>query len=123
VQVVRVLLVDDQPEVLRVLAAIVDECPGFAVVAEATSGEAALVAAAETQPDLVLMDVNLPGIDGVEATRRLLRGNVPPAVILLSTYDDDAGERLVAESGAGRYLTKSVFGPECLADAWAAVAR
>lgn len=121
--VVRVLLVDDQPEVLRVLAAIVDETPGFVVVAEAASGEAALVAAAGTQPDLVLMDVNLPGIDGLEATRRLLRGDAAPAVILLSTYDDDAGDRFVAESGAVRYLTKSVFGPDCLADAWAAVAH
>ena len=120
--VVRVLLVDDQPEVLRVVAAIVDETAGFVVVAEAASGEAALVAAATTHPDLVLMDVNLPGIDGVEATRRLLREDAPPVVILLSTYDEDAGERFVAESGAVRYLTKSVFGPECLADAWAAVA-
>lgn len=121
--VVRVLLVDDQPEVLRVMAAIVGETAGFVVVAEAASGEAALAAAAETQPDLVLMDVNLPGIDGVEATRRLLREDAPPVVILLSTYDDDAGERFVAESGALRYLTKSAFGPECLAETWSTVAN
>ena len=71
--VVRVLLVDDQAPFLRAMRSVVHETAGFEVVGEASSGEQSLLAAAELLPDLVLMDVNLPGIDGVEATRRLRR--------------------------------------------------
>ena len=69
--VVRVLLVDDQVPFLRAMRAVVEETDGFEVVGDACSGEDSLRAAAELLPDLVLMDVNLPGIDGLEATRRL----------------------------------------------------
>src|SRR5688572_16123851 len=68
---VRVLIVDDQETFRRALASVVEETPGFTMVGSATSGEESLVAAAALRPQLVLMDVNLPGIDGLEATRRL----------------------------------------------------
>jgi DNA-binding NarL/FixJ family response regulator len=123
VAVVRVLLVDDQAEFLRAMTAVVGESPGFAVVGEAASGEESLVLAADLLPDLVLMDVNLPGIDGVEATRRLLDRDAPPVVLLLSTYDEDAGETLLADSGAAAYLTKSAFSPDRLDAAWWAAAH
>ena len=116
--VVRVLLVDDQAAFLRAMAAVVEETPGFEVVGVASSGEESLVVAAQLLPDLVLMDVNLPGIDGLEATRRLLDATSPPVVVLLSTYDEDAGEQFVAESGAAAYVTKSAFGPDRLEQAW-----
>ncbi|HYJ74504.1 MAG TPA: response regulator transcription factor [Kineosporiaceae bacterium] len=116
--VVRVLVVDDVVAYLGALVAVVDETPGFEVVAEASSGEDALVVATQSLPDLVLMDVHLPGIDGVEATRRLLLGACPPTVVLLSTYDDDAGQQFVAESGAAAYVHKAVFGPDRLEQAW-----
>jgi CheY-like chemotaxis protein len=74
-------------------------------------------------PDLVLMDVNLPGIDGVEATRRLRGRRCPPVVLLLSTYDEDAGAHFVAECGAVAYVTKSAFGPDRLREAWAAASK
>ena len=96
------------------MRSVVEETDGFEVVGEADSGEASLEAAAELAPDLVLMDVHLPGIDGLEATRRLAALPVPPVVLLLSTYDDDAGEGFVAESGAAGYVTKSAFGPDRL---------
>lgn len=117
--VVRVLLVDDQAPFLRAMSAVVEETPGFEVVGEASSGEESVRAAAELSPDLVLMDVNLPGIDGVEATRRLRACQSPPVVVLLSTYDEDAGARFVVESGAADYVTKSAFGPDRLREVWA----
>ena len=90
---------------------------------EASSGEESLIVAAQVLPDLVLMDVNLPGIDGLESTRRLLGLDYPPVVLLLSTYDEDAGNDFVAESGATAYVTKSAFGPDVLEDAWCAAVR
>ena len=69
------------------------------------------------------MDVNLPGIDGLEATRRLRAGSASPIVLLLSTYDDDAGAQFVAESGAAAYVTKSAFAPGRLEGVWARSAR
>ena len=116
--VVRVLVVDDVAAYLRAMLAVVAETPGFEVVGEASSGEDALIVATQSLPDLVLMDVHLPGIDGVEATRRLLLGARPPTVVLLSTYDDDAGQQFVARSGATAYVHKAVFSPDCLEQAW-----
>jgi len=116
---VRVLLVDDQPPFLRAMKAVVEETDGFDVVGEAVSGEESLVTAAGVRLDLVLMDVNLPGIDGLEATRRLRRLPSAPVVVLLSTYDEDAGARFIAECPAAAYVTKSAFGPDRLRQVWA----
>lgn len=118
--VVRVLMVDDQAPFLQAMCAVVGETDGFEVVGEAYSGEESLLAAAELVPDLVLMDVNLPGIDGLEAARRLLEYPSPAVVLLLSTYDEDAGAHFVAESGAAAYVTKSAFSPQRLRELWTA---
>lgn len=120
VSMVRVLVVDDQPLFRRAMSAVVEETDGFEVVGQAGSGEESLDAAAALRPDLVLMDVNLPGIDGLEATRRLRAGEERPVVVLLSTYDEPDGVRFVTESGAASYVTKSAFGPDRLAAAWSA---
>lgn len=121
--VVRVLVVDDVAAFLVAMVSVVGETPGFEVVAVASSGEEAVAVAAEAHPDLVLMDVNLPRIDGLEATRRLLRGAQAPTVLLLSTYDDDIGDQLVAESGAAAYLHKAALGPDRLQQAWSDARR
>lgn len=120
---VRVLLVDDQAPFLRAMTSVVEETGGFEVVGEASSGEESILAAAELMPDLVLMDVNLPGMDGLEATRRLRRRQSPPVVLLLSTYDEDAGAHFVSDSGAAAYVTKSAFGPDRLREAWTVASR
>ena len=115
---IRVLVVDDQEPFRRAIAAVVSATDGFVVVASAVSGEASLHAVARLRPDLVLMDVNLPGIDGLEVTRRITAADDPPVVVLLSTYEQDEFD--VAGSGAADYLPKATFGPDRLVAVWAA---
>ena len=114
---VRVLVVDDQETYRRAMTAVVEATDGFVVVGQAGSGEQSLEAAAALRPDLVLMDVNLPGIDGIEASRRLTGRPGGPAVVLLSTYDVDEFD--ISGSGAVDYVPKAAFGPDRLAEAWA----
>ena len=117
---VRVLIVDDQ-EPFRVAARmVVDATDGFEVVGDAETGEDSVSMASELAPDLVLMDVNLPGIDGLEATRRIRAGDAPPIVLLLSTYEEAEYAPRAAECGAAAYIPKAVFGPDKLEEAWAA---
>ena len=114
---VRVLIVDDQEPYRRAMGAVVDATDGFVVVGSATTGEESLTAAAELRPDLVLMDINLPGIDGIEAARRLSARPDGPVVVLLSTYDEDQFE--LSECGATAYIATAAFGPDRLSEAWA----
>jgi two-component system response regulator AlgR len=113
---IRVLVVDDQEPFRRAMATIVEETDGFVVVGSVASGEESLEAAADLTPDLVLMDVNLPGIDGIEASRRLTSEPGGPVVVLLSTYDQDQLD--LSGSGAAAYVAKATFGPDRLSEAW-----
>ena len=115
---VRVLVVDDHESFRRVAAAVVEATAGFVVAGSVATGEESLVAAAAVEPDLVLMDINLPGMDGLEATRWLRSSAHPPVVILLSTYDEDDFGR-ARDCGAAAYVAKSAFGTERLAAVWA----
>ena len=81
---VRVLAVDDSAAFRDVLTELVEAAPGFELVGEAASGEEAVELAADTRPDLVLMDVRLPGIDGVEAAARIRRLGRRPVILLLT---------------------------------------
>jgi DNA-binding NarL/FixJ family response regulator len=121
---VRVLVVDDQVPFRMAAAAVVDATDDFELVGEVETGEAAVDAARELHPDLVLMDVNLPGIDGLEATRRILShaagGGTPVVVLVLSTYEAAEYAPRAAEAGAASYIPKSEFSPDRLAQAWGA---
>ncbi|HEY7042386.1 MAG TPA: response regulator transcription factor, partial [Nocardioidaceae bacterium] len=86
---VRVLVVDDQEPFRRAAAGVIDEMAGFVVVGSVESAERSITAVAELHPDLVLMDVNLPAMNGIEAARRLTSANAGLVVLLLSTYDED----------------------------------
>jgi DNA-binding NarL/FixJ family response regulator len=121
VREVRVLIVDDQEPYRHAMAAVVGATSGFQVAGTVTTGEEALTAAAELVPDLVLMDVNLPGIDGIEATRRLVAREAAPVVVLLSTYDEDQVD--TAGCGAAAYIPKAAFGPDRLSAAWSGADR
>ncbi len=117
---VRVLVVDDQQAYRRAMTAVVEATVGFEVVGHAASGEESLAVADAVRPQLVLMDVNLPGIDGLEATCVLRALPDAPVVLLLSTYDAAEGDAFAVESGAAGYVTKSELEPDRLSGAWAA---
>ena len=118
---VRVLIVDDQEPFRMAARLVVETTEGFDVVGEAETGEESVALARELTPDLVLMDVNLPGINGLDATRQILDGqNEPVVVLLLSTYEEEEYAPRAAECGAAAYIPKAAFGPDRLESAWAA---
>lgn len=111
---VDVLIVDDQAPFRSVARTLVGRLAGWRVVGEVVSGEEALVAAATKHPRIVLMDINLPGISGIEATRRILDGNPDTAVVLLSTYARDDLPPEAATCGALAYVHKGDLTPALL---------
>jgi DNA-binding NarL/FixJ family response regulator len=117
---VRVLIVDDQLSFRRAARGVVELTDGFEVAGEVASGEASVAAARTLRPDLVLMDVHLPGIDGLEASRRIKAAGGGPVIFLLSTYEAAEFAERTAACGAAAYLAKAEFGPERLASTWAA---
>jgi DNA-binding NarL/FixJ family response regulator len=117
---VRVLIVDDQEPFRMAARMVVEATDGFDVVGEAETGEDSVEMARERKPDLVLMDVNLPGINGLDATRQILaEGADRVVVLLLSTYEEEEYAPRAAECGAAAYIPKAVFGPDRLEQAWA----
>lgn len=118
---IRILLVDDQKLMREGLRVLLEMEPDLEVVGEAGDGEAALAAYAEHQPDVVLMDIRMPGMDGVEATRRLRERWPEARVIILTTFDDDEYVFEGLRAGALGYLLKDVSGHE-LAEAVRTVA-
>ena len=115
---VRVLIVDDQEPFRRAAAAVVELTEPFLVVGTVDSGERCLTAVPVLRPDLVLMDLGLPGIDGMETARRLSALPHPPVVVLVSTHDEQEFGGAARSCGAVDYISKAVFGPERLAAAW-----
>lgn len=118
---VRVLVVDDQLPFQGAAREVIDSMESFEVVAIVDTGEAAVRAVETSRPDLVLLVVNLPGISGLEAARRITSLPDPPAVLLLSTYDIADYDDEVVRCGARRFLTKLAFGPESLAQEWSRI--
>jgi DNA-binding NarL/FixJ family response regulator len=114
----KVLIVDDQAPFRQAARMVVDATDGFEVIGEAASGEEGVQLARALGPDLILMDVNLPGINGLEATRQILGGPHRPVVFLVSTYEQDEYGPRAAECGAAAYIPKSAFGPDRLSAAW-----
>ena len=103
---IRVVVADDHPVVRRGLGALIASLDGFELAGEASSGDAALREVLLTRPDVVLMDVQMPGLDGIEATRRI--GEAAPGlpVLVLTMYDDDATVFTAMQAGARGYLLK-----------------
>jgi len=102
----RIIVADDQATVREGLVALLGMLPDIDVVGAAANGEEALRLAADTQPDAVLLDLHMPVLDGIETTRRLAEGHPDIAVVVLTTYDDDASILAALQAGARSYLTK-----------------
>jgi DNA-binding NarL/FixJ family response regulator len=104
--VTSVVIVDDQ-ELVRSGLRLLLEGRGVAVVGEAADGLAALDVVARVRPDVVLMDIRMPGLDGIEATRRLMTSTAPPRVLILTTYDMDEDVYGALHAGAAGFLLKT----------------
>jgi len=106
VETLRILVADDHEAFRDGLCALLATVDDVAVVGQAGSGEAVVAGAAALQPDVVLMDLNMPGIDGIEATRRLVATSPHIAVLVLSMYEDDESVFAALRAGARGYLLK-----------------
>jgi DNA-binding NarL/FixJ family response regulator len=106
---VRVLLVDDQPLVRAALQMVISEAPDLQLVGEAGSGGEAVRMAQDLHPDVVVMDLRMPGMDGIEATRRITAGGAGHArVLVLTTFDDDDNVYGALRAGACGFLVKDM---------------
>ena len=112
---IRVLIVDDQPAVRRGLKMRLELEPDVEVIGEAGDGAAAIALATEAQPDIVLMDVEMPGMDGISATRALRAAAPHSAVVVLTLYDDTATRARAKEAGAAAFVAKHRMEEELLA--------
>lgn len=115
---IRLLIADDHPVVRAGLAGLLSDEPGLDVVAEASDGDEAVRMAAATQPDVVLMDLRMPRVDGVTATARIVGGEAgspPPRVLILTTYESDDQILAAIEAGASGYLLKAAPQAEIVA--------
>ncbi|MBV8735260.1 MAG: response regulator transcription factor [Solirubrobacterales bacterium] len=115
---VGVLVVDDQAAFRRVARAVIDATPGFNPVGEAASGDEALAFAEQLHPDLVLMDVQMPGMNGFEVARQLRRSHPESVVVLISLDDIEGFEPAVASCGASAFVLKQDLAPRTLRRLW-----
>ncbi|MGQ5639744.1 MULTISPECIES: response regulator [unclassified Streptomyces] len=104
--VISLLIVDDHPVVRDGLRGMFDSAPGFHVLGEAADGVEAVARAADLDPDVILMDLRMPGGSGVEAIRELARRGARAKVLVLTTYDTDSDTLPAIEAGATGYLLK-----------------
>ncbi len=113
-----VLVVDDQTPFRHAAKAVLRRLDGFELVGEAASGSEAIALAGDLHPALVLMDINMPGMTGIEATRRIVAAHPDVVVFLCSTYDAADLPPSAAASGARGYVNKERFGAQTLARLW-----
>ncbi|MEO3889458.1 response regulator transcription factor [Nonomuraea sp. B5E05] len=111
-RVIRVLLVDDDALVRAGLSMMLDGAAGISVVAEAGDGQEAIAATDAHAPDVVLMDLRMPRVDGITATRRLRARARPPEVIVLTTFDTDENVLHALRAGAAGFLLKDTSPPQ-----------
>ncbi|MEY9847392.1 response regulator [Streptacidiphilus sp. MAP5-3] len=111
---IRVVLADDQPLVRSGLRVLINDNPDLEVVGEAGSGDEAITLVGQVRPDVVVMDIRMPGMDGIEATRRIAAGPESAHVIMLTTFDDDDYVYGALRAGASGFLVKDMALDEIL---------
>jgi DNA-binding NarL/FixJ family response regulator len=102
----RILIVDDHPLVRKGLLALLSSMPEFSVVGEAANGREAITQAAELQPDIILMDLDMPELNGIDATRQITRSSPHIGILVLTMLEDDASVFAAMRAGARGYLLK-----------------
>lgn len=112
---IRLLVVDDHPIVRAGVVGLLDTEPDFEVAAEASSGEAAVTEAERLAPDVILMDLRMPGIGGVEAIRQIMAADPDARILVFTTYEDDDQILAAVEAGARGYLVKAAPAEELAA--------
>lgn len=117
---VRVWVVDDQVSFRRVTVATIDATDDFMLAGECETGESAVTRIGADGGDIVLMDIHLPGIDGIEATRQICSTRSDLMIVLMSTYDVQDLPAAAARCGAASYLHKEQLSPETLRRLWRA---
>lgn len=111
---IRVLIADDHPLFRDGLRVLLEAADGFEVVGEAMTGEEAVTAMASLQPDVALMDINMPGVNGIEATRRIVQAEPRAQVLMLTMLEDDDSVFAALRAGARGYLLKGARRDEAL---------
>jgi DNA-binding NarL/FixJ family response regulator len=117
---VQVLVVDDQAPFRDAARAVIARVPGFELVAEATSGEEAVDLVDKVRPSVVLMDINMGVMDGLEATRLITTAHPETMVILVSTYTEDDMPPTARRCGAAAYVNKDELSPRVIRRIWEA---
>jgi pilus assembly protein CpaE len=115
---VTVLIVDDQLPFRLAARAVVGRTEGFVLVGEAADGVEAVERVAELRPDLVLLDINMPKLNGIEATRQILAGSPTATVFLCSTYQRSDLPPEAETAGAAAYINKEELAPSLLLELW-----
>jgi DNA-binding NarL/FixJ family response regulator len=110
----RVLIADDHPLFRHGIHALLDAAPDFEVVGEATTGDEAVTMSAALQPDVILMDVQMPGVNGIEATRRIVRESPHIRILIVTMFEDDASVFTAMRAGARGYVLKDAEKAEML---------
>jgi DNA-binding NarL/FixJ family response regulator len=105
---IRVILADDQPLIRTGLRVLINDAPDIVVVGEAGTGAEAVDLAAELAPDVAVMDIRMPGMDGIEATRRITESSGTTHVVMLTTFDDDEYVYSALRAGASGFLVKDM---------------
>ena len=111
---IRVLVADDHPVFRRGMRAILGAEPDTELVGEASDGEEAVARALELRPDVILMDLNMPKVSGIEATRQILEANPDTAILMLTMFEDDKSILAAMRAGALGYVLKGADGAETL---------
>ena len=104
---IRVLVVDDHHLIRMGLCGLLRDVPGVVVVSEAASGEEALDRVRDDRPDLVLMDIRMPGMGGIEATKHIILNHAQVRVIIVTAFNDDVYPSKLLKAGAAGYITKN----------------